>query len=83
MDVKENGKKWEYKRPKNGTGFIKEMTIEWKAKEAKFDIHLDDADLGAIENWTNPVTFALQIGYYKDSETVAMKTHKDKWEYHN
>lgn len=81
MDVKDNGKKWEYKRPKGTTG-IKDIKIEWKKKEAKFEIHIDDADLGTMGAWSNPVTISLLLGSYMGTATVPMVEHKDKWEYH-
>jgi hypothetical protein len=81
MEVKENGKKWEYKHP-NGTVGIKDMKIEWKKKEAKFEIHIDDAELGPITGWKNPVLITLRIGSHGGYESILMKEKKDKWEYH-
>jgi len=79
--TKVDDKKWEYKRPKGTTG-IKDFTIEWKKKEAKFEIHIDDADLGEMNGWSNPVTISLLLGTYQGTATVPMVEHKDKWESH-
>jgi len=79
--TKVDDKKWEYKHPKGTTG-IKDMKIEWKKKEAKFEIHIDDADLGEMGTWSNPVTISLLLGSYMGTANVPMVEHKDKWEYH-
>lgn len=78
MESKDKGKKWEYKRPKGANG-IKDMKIEWKGDQAKFDIHVDDL---ANLNWENPVTISIQIGDDKGSEIVEMRMKKDNWDYH-
>jgi hypothetical protein len=72
--------KWEYKRPEGETG-IKYMTIDWKGNEAKFDIHVDNAELGEMSSWSNPVLVSLQIGDDKGSEPITMKEHKHHWDY--
>ncbi len=75
----EKGKKdekWEYKRPKHGTGDIKNMTIDWK--KGKFDIRMDKADLAGV---TNPVTISIQIGDDVGEETIEMKVKKHHWDY--
>jgi hypothetical protein len=81
MEVKDNGKRWEYKGAKGATD-IKDMHIQWKKKEAQFEIHIDRADLGSISDWTNPVVFSLQIGTHEGYESVLMNDQKDKWTYH-
>jgi DNA-binding beta-propeller fold protein YncE len=80
MDVKDNGKKWEYKRAKGAFG-IKDMKIEWKAKEATFEIHVDDADLGDMAGWTNPVTISLKIGNDLGKQSIVMTQKKDTLTY--
>ena len=75
----EKGKKadkWVYKRPKDGTGDIKHMTIDWK--NGKFDIHMDKADLAGV---TNPVTITIQIGDDVGSESILMREKKHHWDY--
>jgi len=51
------GEKWEYKRPKDGDGILKNMSIDWK--EGKFDFEMDEVDLSGF---TRPVSVSLQIG---------------------
>jgi hypothetical protein len=69
--------KWEYKRPKGGTGDIHHMTIDWK--NGKFDIHWDKADLSGA---TNPVTISIQIGNDFGTETILMNVTKhNDWDY--
>ncbi|MFC1574097.1 SBBP repeat-containing protein, partial [Candidatus Latescibacterota bacterium] len=70
------GEKWEYKRPKGGTGDIKHMKIDWK--KGTFDIHMDKVDLTEV---TNPVTISIQIGDYWGTESITMKEHKHHWDY--
>jgi len=70
------GDKWEYKRPKGGTGDIKHMTIDWK--NGKFDIRMDKADLTGV---TNPVTISVQIGDDVGEETITMREKKHHWDY--
>jgi len=77
MEEKGKGDKWEYKRPKGETG-IKEMKIDWKKDEAKFDIKIDKLEDMV---WSNPVTITIQIGDDLGSETITMKVKKDNWEY--
>ena len=82
MYAKGKGEKWEYKAPKDGAG-IKDMSIEWKNGEGKFDIHIKDAELGLISSWKNPVKITIKIGSVLGFQIIEMKEHKDKWEYHN
>jgi len=70
------GDKWEYKRPKGGTGDIKHMTINWKNGE--FDIRMDKADLTGV---TNPVTISIQIGDDVGSKSILMREKKHHWDY--
>ena len=70
------GEKWEYKRPKGGTGDIKHMTINWK--NGKFDIRMDKADLTGV---TNPVTISIQIGDDFAEQTILMREKKHHWDY--
>jgi len=72
------GDKWEYKRPKDGEGIIKHMTIDWK--NGKFDIRIDDADLDS-DDFPNPVTISIQIGDDVGSESIEMREHKHHWDY--
>jgi len=72
------GEKWEYKRPKGGTGDIKHMTINWK--NGKFDIRMDKADLSDLTD-PNNVTISVQIGDDIGSESITMKEHKHHWDY--
>jgi len=81
MQAKGKGDKWEYKRPKSGTG-IKHMTIHWKHNEGEFDIHVDKADIGDISSWTNPITISIQVGDDIGSESIVMKKHKHHLDYH-
>ena len=86
MDPK--GKKdqtWEFKREKGEKGDIKEMKIEFKKNEIKFEIHVDKEELDSVSLWTNPVTISLQIGDYLGTADVQMKPDKknDTWEYKN
>jgi len=56
----EKGKKdekWEYKRPKDGDGILKKMSIDWK--KGKFDFEMDGVDLCGF---TRPVSISLQVG---------------------
>jgi hypothetical protein len=62
------GKKWEYQRPKDGTGNIKQMTINWQ--NGKFNIHVDGADLTGV---TSPVDISILIGDDFGQGTVEMK----------
>ncbi len=82
MNTKDKGKKWNYKRDKGGSSGIKEMKIEWKKDKAKFDIHVDKADIGEMSCWINPVTVSIQIGGYLGTEDVIMREHKHHWDYH-
>jgi hypothetical protein len=70
------GDKWEYKRPKGGTGDIKHMTIDWK--NGKFDIRMDKANLTGV---TNPVTISIQIGDDVGSASILMREKKHHWDY--
>ncbi len=70
------GGKWEYKRPKGGTGDIKHMTINWK--NGKFDIRMDKADLTGV---TNPVFISVQIGDDVGSASILMREKKHHWDY--
>jgi len=75
----ENGKKgdrWEYKRPKGGTGVIKDLTIDWK--NGRFDLHLDKADLTGL---TNPLLIGLRIGDDVGSVSISMSEKKSHWDY--
>ena len=74
--MEEKGDKWEYKRPKGGTGAVKRMTIDWK--NGRFDIHLDKADLTAA---TNPLFIGLQIGDDVGSVNLSMDEKKNHWDY--
>jgi len=80
--TKVDDKKWEYKRPKDIKTGIKDLKIDWKKKEAKFEIHIDDANLSAVGS--NPAWITLQIGAFSGSELVTFKADKNnnKWEYH-
>ncbi len=79
--TKVDDKKWEFKRAKGADG-IKDLKIEWKKKEAKFEVHIDDADLGEMNGWGNPVQISLFLGTYMGVANVPMVEHKDKWDYH-
>ncbi len=70
------GEKWQYKRPKDGEGDIKHMTINWK--NGKFDIRMDKAELTGI---TNPVTISIQIGDDVGEESITMREKKHHWDY--
>jgi len=70
------GDKWEYKRPKDGEGNIKHMTIDWK--NGRFDIRMDRADLTGV---TNPVFISIQIGDDVGSESILMSEKKHHWDY--
>ena len=74
------GEKWEYKRPKGGTGDIKHMKIDWK--KGKFDVHIDKADLSTLTGLDN-LTISIEIGEYDFGEEDITMTEKkpDKWEY--
>ena len=79
ITMEEKGKKdekWQYKRPKDGEGNIKRMTINWK--NGKFDIRMDKADLSEL---TNPVTISVQIGDDVGSESILMREKKHHWDY--
>ena len=51
-----------------GTSGIKDMKIEWKKNEVKFEVHVDDTELVGI--YVNPVNIIfrlvtyLQVGNY-------------------
>jgi len=85
VPIKRKGKhnKWDYHRPKGVTTGIKGLVIDVKKKEIKFDIHIDKEDIGDQENWTNPVFISLKVGNNYGQQSILMKQHKDKWEYHN
>ncbi len=73
------GEKWEYKRPKGGTGDIKHIIIDWK--KGKFDVHMDKADLSGLTDPHN-VTVTIKIGSDDfGSETITMTVEDSKWEY--
>ena len=77
--LREKGKKgdrWEYKRPKDGSGNIKYMFIDWK--QGTFHLRMDKADLSEV---TNPVTICVQIGDCCGTETIQMEEKKYHWEY--
>jgi hypothetical protein len=77
----EKGKKgdqWEYKRPKDGEGIIKHMTIDWK--DGRFDIRIDDVDLDSSK-FPNPVAISVQIGDDVGSESILMSEKKHHWDY--
>jgi len=79
MEEKEKkGEKWEYKRPKDGIGNIKHMTIDWK--NGKFDIRMDKADLSEMTDPEN-VTISVQIGDDVGEETIQMREKKHHWDY--
>jgi len=82
MSAKGKGKKWEYKREKGSSGNIKDMKIEWKKDNtAKFEIHIDKADLGEMSDWINPVNVSIQIGDDVGQEAILMKEKKHSWDY--
>jgi hypothetical protein len=88
MDAK--GKKdqtWVFKREKGENGDIKDMKLEFKKNEIKFEIHIDKEDLDPMSSWpaTLLVTISLQIGDDKGTADVQMKVdkNKDTWEYKN
>ena len=81
MEVKGDGTKWEFKRRPKETSGIKDMILDFKQKEVKFDIHVDNAELGEMSTWTNPVPISLQIGDDKGETIVLMIVHKDSWDY--
>ena len=86
MDAKgKKDQKWEFKREKGVKGDIKDMKIEFKKNEIKFEIHVDKEELDPVSLWTNPVTISLQIGDDKGTADVLMKADKknDTWEYKN
>jgi VCBS repeat-containing protein len=70
------GDKWEYKRPKDGTGDIQHMTINWKT--GRFEIRMDNADLNGV---TNPVTISIQIGDDYGEKSIQMREKKHHWDY--
>jgi hypothetical protein len=57
------------------------MTVPWKAKEAKFETHIDSAALGDMGGWGNPVAIGFALGPCSGSQAVLMVQHKDKWIY--
>jgi len=79
ITMEQRGKKdekWEYKRPKDGGGNIKKMTINWK--NGKFDIRIDKADLSEV---TNLVIISILIGDDIGSASILMKEKKHHWDY--
>ncbi len=77
MEAKgKEGQKWQYRRPKDGTGNIRQMTINWK--KGKFNIRIDRADLTGV---TNPVYISIQIGDDFVEETILMKERRRHWKY--
>jgi len=79
ISMEEKGKKgdkWEYKRPKGGTGDIQKMTIDWK--KGTFDIRMDKADLTGV---TNPVTISIRIGDDVGTASILMREKKHHWDY--
>jgi len=85
VPVERKGKsdKWEYKRPKGTDTGIKDLFIDVKKKEIKFDIHIDKTDFDDQGLWANPVYISLKIGNNFGQQTILMKEHKDHWDYHN
>ncbi len=79
MEAKgKNGEKWEYKRPKDGSGPIKNMKIDWK--NGKFEFKMDKVDLSGL---TNPKVI-IRVSIYTTllcRELIDMTVKKDKWEY--
>jgi hypothetical protein len=78
----ENGEKWEYKRPKDGNGSIKDMKIDWK--NGKFDIHIDKADLSVLSSYTGGL-FRIRIKHKSTifiiKDIILTEKKADKWEY--
>lgn len=71
------GEKWEYKRPKGGTGKIKQMTIDWK--KGTFDFSMDKVDLSLMTD-PDEVTISIQIGDDVGEATITM-TETKHWDY--
>jgi len=84
VTIQRKGKddKWEYHRPKGVDTGIKDLVIDVKKKEIKFDIHIDKEDIGDQKDWTNPVFISIKVGNNYGQQSVLMTEHKDKWEYH-
>ena len=77
--VEKQGKatKWKYRRPRDGAGIIKYMTINWQ--NGKFSLYIDKANLDEL---TNPVTVSILIGDDHGDESISMKEWKHRWIYH-
>ena len=70
--------KWEYKRPKGGTGIIKKMKIDWK--KGRFEFSMDKADLSGLTD-PNKVIISTQIGDDFGKQTIQMREKDSKWDY--
>ena len=75
------GEQWRYKRPKGGTGFIKDMKIDWK--KAEFEFKIDKTDLSGL---TDPSAVKIRIKIRNGSllfgkQTIEMTVKDGKWEY--
>jgi len=60
INMEEKGKEgehWEYKRPKDGDGFLKHMKLDWN--KGTFDFEMDGLDLSGVNR---PVNVSVQIG---------------------
>ena len=72
----DEGDKWEYKRPQNYEGRIKQIMVD--RKNCKFDIRMDRADLEGIHN---PLTISLKLGKELVEEIILMNEKRHHWGY--
>lgn len=70
------GDKCEYKRPKDGEGIIKHMTIDWK--NGRFDIRMDKVNVTGV---TNPVFISIRIGEDASSASILIREHRNHWDH--
>jgi len=75
------GKKWEYRRPAETTIGIKTMALDWKGTSVSFEVQIDNAEIGEMSSWPNPVTISLRIGNDKGEQMLAMRKIANKWVY--
>ena len=76
-----SGKKWEYRRPAGTAVGIKTLSLDWKGTSVSFDAQIDNAEIGDMSSWPNPVTVSLKIGNDKGEQALAMRKIANKWEY--
>ena len=77
-----NGEIWEYKRPKDGTGPVKRMKIDWN--NGKFDVQIDKADLSELSDYAGglfSIAIKIQSDMFSMNSIILTEKKDGKWEY--